>query len=151
RAPFWFAGIAGFTTLSARDEHAAIAAVDALRTSARVEIERASGRLVKVSGDAVLAEFASSEAALRSAIALRDALADRVPLHFGVHLGEVTESHGDIYGDGVNTAARLQARAPTGQILVSEDIYRHMKAYSGFSFQPMGDLELKGLDVPVRA
>ena len=72
-------------------------------------------------------------------------------LHFGVHLGEVTENHGDIYGDGVNTAARLQGQARAGQIVVSEDIYRHMKAYSGFRFEPMGEFTLKGLDAPVRA
>lgn len=150
-AAFWFADIVGFTNLSARDERAALQAVDALRSTARAEIERASGRLVKVSGDAVLAEFASGEAALRSAIALRDALASRVPLHFGVHLGEVTENHGDIYGDGVNTAARLQARALAGQVLVSEDIFRHMRANPGFSFQLVGELGLKGIEAPVRA
>src|SRR5687768_592180 len=88
-AAFWFADIAGFTALSARDERAALSAVDALRSTAREQIERAGGRLVKVSGDAVLAEFPSSDSALKSALALRDALSDSVPLHIGVHLGEV--------------------------------------------------------------
>jgi adenylate cyclase len=150
-AAFWFADIAGFTALSARDERAALNAVEALRASAREHIERAGGRLVKVSGDAVLAEFSSSDAALRSALGLRDALAATVPLHIGVHLGEVSENHGDIYGDGVNTAARLQTRAETGQVLASEDVYRHVRANPAFRFQSVGSFEFKGLAGPITA
>jgi class 3 adenylate cyclase/TolB-like protein len=150
-AAFWFADIAGFTALSARDERAALDAVDALRRGAREQIERAGGRLVKVSGDAVLAEFSSSDSALRSALALRDSLSTTVPLHIGVHLGEVSENHGDIYGDGVNTAARLQTRAEAGQVLASEDVFRHVRANPAFRFEPAGTFELKGLTAPITA
>jgi class 3 adenylate cyclase/TolB-like protein len=150
-AAFWFADIAGFTTLSATDEHAALAAVETLRQAAREHVGRAGGRVVKLSGDAVLAEFPSSDAALRSAIALRDALHPGVPLHTGVHLGEVSEQHGDIYGDGVNIAARLQAHAATGQILASEDVYRQVRASAAFRFEPVGALTLKGVATPVAA
>jgi class 3 adenylate cyclase/TolB-like protein len=150
-AAFWFADIVGFTTLSARDEHAALAAVDALRDAARDEVGRAGGRLVKLSGDAVLAEFASADAALRAAIALRDALNGRVRLHFGVHLGEVATQHGDIYGDGVNIAARLQGHAAAGQILASEDIHRQVRASGAFRFQSVGALALKGVASPIAA
>jgi class 3 adenylate cyclase/TolB-like protein len=150
-AAFWFADIAGFTTLSATDEHAALAAVEALRETARDHVSRAGGRVVSLSGDAVLAEFPSSDAALRSAIAVRDALHPRVPLHTGVHLGEVSEQHGDIYGDGVNVAARLQAQARTGQILASEDVYRQVRASAAFRFEPVGLLTLKGVPLPIAA
>src|SRR5262245_57498998 len=150
-AAFWFADIAGFTPLSARDERAALSAVEALRAHAREQAEKAGGRVVKLSGDSVLAEFPSSDGALRSAIALRDALAGTGPLDVGVHLGEVSTNQGDIYGDGVNTAARLQARAETGQVLASEDIYRHVRANPAFRFQRIGPLELKGLEAPITA
>jgi adenylate cyclase len=150
-AAFWFADIVGFTTLSARDEEAALAAVGALRTSATAEVRRAGGRVVKVSGDAVLAEFGSADASLRTALALRDALAGKVSLHIGVHLGDVTEDEGDIYGDGVNTAARLQAHAGADQIVVSEDIFRHLRSNRDYRFESIGVLELKGLPAPLGA
>jgi class 3 adenylate cyclase/TolB-like protein len=150
-AAFWFADIVGFTTLSARDEEAALEAVGALRTSATDEVRRGGGRVVKVSGDAVLAEFGSADASLRTALALRDALAGKVSLHVGVHLGDVTEDGGDIYGDGVNTAARLQAHAGADQIVVSEDIFRHLRSNRAYRFESIGELELKGLPAPLGA
>ena len=153
-AAFWFADIVGFTSLSARDERAALAAVELLRQHAAEQVEGAGGRVVKISGDAVLAEFPSSDAAIASAIQLRDALAhERTPVHvhIGVHLGEVSLASGDIYGDGVNTAARLQSHAAAGQILTSEDIYRRVRANPVFRFAPIGALALKGLPEPVRA
>jgi adenylate cyclase len=78
-------------------------------------------------------------------------LAGSVELHIGVHLGEVTSDHGDIYGGGVNTAARIQAHAKAGQVLASEDVFRHARANPAFDFEPVGALALKGLPAPLKA
>ena len=75
-AAVWFADIVGYTDLSARDEEAALAVVDELQTLAREEVESRGGRIVKFVGDAVLTVFDSADAALRSALALRDAFTD---------------------------------------------------------------------------
>jgi class 3 adenylate cyclase/tetratricopeptide (TPR) repeat protein len=150
-AAFWFADLVGFSALSAADAAAALGAVEALRAAAQARAEEAGGRVVKLFGDAVLAEFPSADAAVRAALELRHDLRERARLHVGIHLGEVSSRHGDIYGEGVNLAARLQANAEPDQVLVSEDVYRHVRPNPAFRFEPLGGLTLKGIPGPVQA
>jgi class 3 adenylate cyclase len=72
-------------------------------------------------------------------------------LRIGIHLGEVvSEPDGDVYGDGVNTASRIQNEAEPGQVVVSEDVWRQIRQRSGYRFHALGERSLKGLDEPVR-
>jgi len=155
-AAVWFADIVGYTALSTRDEDAALAVVDEFQRLSK-ECVADKGRVVKFLGDGALAIFDSTNRALESAIALRDAFADSevarrhsCTLSVGVHVGEVVLAEdGDVYGDGVNVASRIEGVATTNQVVVSEDVYRLIHNRSGYNPQPLGEHQLKGVTKPV--
>ncbi len=156
-AAVWFADITGFTRLASEDEDRAMNLVSVFQTAARETVERHGGHLVKFLGDGALAEFDSTEAAARAALELRNTFADRSKsagiastLRIGIHLGEVVAaSDGDLYGDGVNTASRLQAEARPGQVLVSDDVWRLLRRRSEFRLERIGERRLKGIGDPI--
>jgi adenylate cyclase len=112
--------IAGYSSLVERDAAQALTYVARLREQARAEAVRHKGRVFNTAGDGVMLEFASATAALSAAIALCEAEREAT-LRFGVHLGDVVPAdNGDLLGHGVNVAARLQAEATPGGILVSQ-------------------------------
>jgi TolB-like protein/class 3 adenylate cyclase/Tfp pilus assembly protein PilF len=154
----WFADIVGYSELADRDEGQALRLVDALQTIAHSTAERFQGRIVKFLGDGVLAEFSSTESAVRAAVALQHNYHKRIesatgevrPLRVGVHVGDVvTEPDGDLYGDGVNVAARLQHEADAGQVVVSEDVWRQLRQRPEIGFTLLGERTLKGIARPV--
>ena len=145
-AALWFADIVGYSRLASRDEASALRLVELLRSIVDEILAEHGGRLVKGTGDGALAEFASADAAVRSALALERRFAEHanpiVPgarLRLGVHVGEVVPGgDGDLFGDGVNTAARLQQSAEPGEVLVSEDVWRPLRQRSQLRFTPLG-------------
>jgi class 3 adenylate cyclase/TolB-like protein len=152
-----FADIVGYTELSSRDEGAALQLVALLKEVAGREVADRGGRIVKHLGDAVLAEFPGVEGALEAALALTAgyceatrAAGSESRLRSGLHAGEATFSpDGDVYGDVVNVAARLQAAAEPGQVLVSEDVVRQLRRRPSFTFLDGGARNLKGLPEPI--
>jgi len=156
-AAVWFADIVGYTRLSAKDEDAALAVVDELQEITLKVVEKSGGRVVKFMGDGVLSVFDSANTALSSALILQEAFhASEVAtthscsLSVGVHLGEVVEaSDGDIYGDGVNTAARIEGVARAGQVVLSEDVFRQIRNRAAYEPKPLGEHTLKGLSKPL--
>lgn len=151
-AAVWFADIVGFSSLSHVDEDSALRLVEILQALATRVTDRHRGRVVKFLGDAVLSEFKSTEAAVRSAVELLESyhaearsLGSDSTLRIGVHLGEVVVAGEDIYGDGVNTAARLQGTAEPGQVVVSEDVWRQLRMRPEFRFESKGEVELRGI------
>lgn len=153
----WFADIVGYTTLSRIDEPAALRLVDVLQRLSREIVEGHDGRVVKLMGDAVLAEFGSTDSAVRAAVALQERYVAAAKdsgqasqLRIGVHLGEVTAAaDGDLYGDGINTAARLHHEAVPGQVIISEDVWRLLRQRPEFRFASLGAVELKGITTRV--
>src|SRR5215217_7347244 len=125
------ADVAGFSAMMERDEEGTAARIRALRAEViEPALARHHGRLVKTTGDGFLAEFASPVEAVRSALAIQDQLAasdqrtNRVSLRIGINLGDIIiEDDGDVLGDGVNVAARLEQIAEPGAILISGKIY----------------------------
>ncbi|HEY7471467.1 MAG TPA: tetratricopeptide repeat protein [Gemmatimonadota bacterium] len=153
-----FADIAGYTELSARNEGEAVAVVELLQEIARQVVGDRGGRVVKFIGDAVLAEFPSTHEAVRWAIDLRDRFVagarsqglESRDLRVGVHVGDIlTTADGDIYGDGVNIASRIQTAAQPGQVWVSEDVWRQLHQRPEFRFESRGEHALKGVSTPV--
>lgn len=142
-AAIWFADIVSHSRHAATDEDAALRVLELLYQVAADQIERHGGRLVKRLGDGALAEFGSTEAAIRAALALQGDFRQQsrdagvaAQLRVGVHVGEVvTLSGGDVIGDGVNKAARIQQVAEPGQVLVSEDVWRHVRQRKAFAFR----------------
>jgi class 3 adenylate cyclase len=149
----WFADIVGYSALSSRDEPAALRLVGIIQTAARRIVGAFEGRVVKFIGDAVLAEFGSTTSAVQAAVALQERFSNEArgvgidaALRIGVHLGEVTATpDGDLYGDGINTAARLQREAAPGQVVVSEDVWRQLRQRPEFRFTSLGPVELRGI------
>ena len=152
-AALWFADIAGYSGRVVEDERGALQLVEILQALSRSTVQRHEGRVVKFLGDAVLAEFPSTEMAVRAAAVLSKEYAEQSTktgrahdLRIGVHLGDVAvDADGDLYGDGVNAAARIEAAVNPGQVVVSEDVWRQIRGREGFRFEPFGNRNLKGV------
>jgi adenylate cyclase len=149
----WFADIAGYSEHAAKDESGALRLVEILQELGSETVPQFRGRVVKFVGDAVLAQFPSAELAVRAAIMLSngyvqrsDAIGRIEHLRIGVHLADVAvAADGDLYGDGVNTAARIQEAAEPGEVVISQDVWRQLRGRPEFRFKHLGDRPLKGI------
>jgi adenylate cyclase len=155
------ADVVGFSRLMEQDEAGTLAALKARRKdSLEPLVAKHAGRVFKVTGDGVLVEFASAVNAVQCAVDLQQAFADanrdlsderRIVLRIGVNLGDVMVEGGDLYGDGVNIAARLETIAEPGGIVVSEDAHRQVRNKLATGFDDLGAQTLKNIAEPVRA
>lgn len=146
----WFTDLVGYSSLAAQDEDRAIALVRRFQAAVRAAIPPDRGRIVKFIGDAALVESPSAESALVAAATLRESLGDGEAVRTGVHLADVAVApDGDLYGDGVNTAQRIQTEAEPGQIVVSELVAQGLRSRPAFRFESLGERALKGVE-PVR-
>lgn len=156
-AAVWFADMVGYTRLSSRDEAAALRLVDLFRMIAQEQIHEHGGTIAKFVGDGVLAYAPSAASAIDAMTSLRHEFEEQSAasgrpsyLRIGAHLGDlVVTPDGDLYGDGVNIASRLQAAAGPGQIFVSEDLWRQCRQRAELEFVARGPRQIKGLDEPV--
>ncbi len=123
-------------------------------------IARHDGRIFSTAGDSVVAEFGSAVEAMRSAIAIQEKLAARKPelpderklrFRIGINLGDVMAKGDDLFGDGVNVAARLEDLAEPGGICVSGDVYNQVKHKMSLSFEDIGPQQVKNVAEPVPA
>ena len=155
------ADVVGFSRLAGADEDRTLARLRALRSDLiDPTIAVHHGRVVKRTGDGAIVEFRSVVDAVRCAVEIQNAMVDRnagvpddrrIELRIGVHLGDVVEeSDGDLMGDGVNIAARLEGVAKPGAICLSEDAYRQVKTRIDLNAADLGATSLKNIAEPVR-
>jgi TolB-like protein/class 3 adenylate cyclase len=149
------ADVVGYSRLTAEDEEGTIARLRRLRSEiVQPAIASHRGRLVKTLGDGFLIEFASAVDAVRSSLEMQDGLGSReesIRLRVGIHVSDViVEPDGDLLGDGVNIAARLQGIAPPGTICLSEDAFRQVRNKVSAPIIDRGDVTLKNIPQPVR-
>ena len=143
----WFSDLVGWSSLTAENEDHAISLVRRFQAAVRAVVSGELGRVVKFIGDAALVESPSAEAAVRAAGELRGLMQAGETIRTGIHLGDVAVApDGDLYGDGVNTAQRIQTVAEPGQIVVSGDVWRQLRNRSSYRFEPLGERTLKGVD-----
>src|SRR4051794_17687410 len=131
------ADVAGYSRLMGSDEEGTLARLKAVRkTVVDPTIASHRGRIVKTTGDGMLAEFASAVDALRSAAEVQRAMAEqnvvlpqgqRIELRIGIHVGDIIIDDNDIFGEGVNIAARLEGISEPGGICISDDAYRQVR------------------------
>src|ERR1700690_3493331 len=153
--------IVGFSRLAGADEDRILARLRTLRSDLiepTISVHR--GRVVKRTGDGAIVEFRSVVDAVRCAIELQHGRAERnaglpterrIDFRIGIHLGDVVEeSDGDLMGDGVNIAARLEGIAKPGAIHLSEDAYRQVKGRLDLAVTDLGATELKNIAEPIR-
>src|SRR5262245_20686582 len=155
------ADIVGYSRLTGADEDRTLARLRALRSDViDPTIAVHNGRVVKRTGDGALVEFRSVINAVRCAIELQTAMIERnaglpperrIEFRIGIHLGDVVEeSDGDLMGDGVNIAARLEGAAEPGAICLSEDAYRQVRSRLGLLSSDLGEKMFKNIADPMR-
>ena len=152
------ADVEGYSRLMGADEEATLKTLNAYRQVIDGLIARHEGRIVGTAGDSVLAEFASPVEAVRCAIAIQEELRVRnaelpddrqMRFRIGVNLGDVMVEGDDLYGDGVNVAARLEGLAEPGGICISGDVYNQVKRKLSVGFEDIGPQEVKNIAEPV--
>jgi adenylate cyclase len=153
------ADVAGYSRLMGIDEAGTLRSLSALRTVVDASVGAWNGRIANTAGDSVLAEFSSILDALRCATDIQqkvNAQNAEVPpdrkmlLRIGLHVGDVIVRDDEIFGDGVNVAARLETLAEPGTILVSRVVRDHLRDKSPFGFRDRGVQSLKNIHRPVR-
>src|ERR1700674_5134095 len=153
--------VVGYSRLAGVDEDRTLSRLRGLRSDlVDPAIAAHHGRVVKRTGDGALVEFRSVVDAVRCAIEVQSGMVDRnagvpedrrIQFRIGIHLGDVVEeSDGDLMGDGVNIAARLEGIAKPGAICLSEDAYRQVKARLDIAITDLGETKLKNIAEPIR-
>ena len=154
------ADVVGYSRLMGRDEEGTLASLKAIRAEVGgPKIAEHRGRLVKTTGDGFLVEFPSVVDAVRCAVELQEAMAERngtipedrrIAFRIGINLGDVIADQGDIFGDGVNIAARLEGLAESGGICISARVHEDAAGKVDAIFEDIGEPELKNIGRPVR-
>ena len=154
------ADVAGYSRLMGADEEGTLERLKALRQElVDPKIAEHHGRLVKTTGDGLLVEFPSVVDAVRCAVEVQQAMPERntsagtdnhIELRIGINLGDVIVEGDDLYGDGVNIAARIEALADAGGVLVSNTVHDHVRDRLPFVFDDLGEQQVKNIVRPVR-
>jgi adenylate cyclase len=154
------ADVEGYSRHMERDEAATLATLSSHRVIVDDLITSHSGRITGTAGDSVLAEFQSVVDALDCAMKMQDAIAvasesqateHRLLFRIGINVGDVMVKDGDIFGDGVNIAARLETLADPGGICVSRGVRDHVRKMGQYAFQDLGEQNVKNIAQPIRA
>jgi adenylate cyclase len=150
------ADVVGYSALMQRAEEATYAEFERLKCEViEPSLSRHDGRLIKTTGDGALAEFASPSASVRCAVEIQESIASgrsSLKLRIGVNLGEViVGADGDLFGDGINIAVRLEGVADPGGILISEKVYSEVEGKLDAGFEDRGEQQLKNIAKPIRA
>ncbi|MCH5372741.1 MAG: adenylate/guanylate cyclase domain-containing protein, partial [Planctomycetes bacterium] len=159
-AAIFAADVVGYSRLIRVNEEVSIASWRALQTDIiKPAVHSHGGRIVKLMGDGILAEFASVVAAVRCAIAVQTAVFERekgqsedmrIVLRIGVNLGDVIIEDNDVYGDGVNLAVRFEGLAPPGGICISDSVHEQIRDRLDETFADLGEQTVKNIARPVR-
>jgi TolB-like protein/class 3 adenylate cyclase/cytochrome c-type biogenesis protein CcmH/NrfG len=153
------ADIAGYSRLMHADEAATVRDLKAHQSVVLPLIGRHGGRIIDTAGDGIMAEFPSVIGATECAVELQTVMAARnegVPesrrmrFRIGINLGDVIHDENRIYGDGINIAARLEALAEPGGVLVSSTVYDQVRGKPPFTFEDVGERQVKNIEQPVR-
>ena len=157
-AAIMFTDMVGYSALSQRDEKLAQELLEEHRRLLREIFPRFNGTEIKTIGDAFLVEFGSALEAAQCAIEIQRTLAKRnadiapdrhIELQIGVHIGDVVHRGGDVYGDGVNIASRIEPVAGPGGICVSMDVERQIRNAFEARFEKLAPTDLKNISVPM--
>ena len=154
------ADVAGYSRLMSSDEEGTLATLSAFRSVTDDFIARHGGRICGTAGDSVLAAFGSALAAVLCAIDIQNELAElnkalkpehRMQFRIGINVGDVMVKEGDIFGDGVNIAARLEGLAEPGGICISRGVHDHVMKKLPYDFEDLGEQSVKNIAQPIRA
>src|SRR6266700_1260614 len=157
-AAIMFTDMVGYSALAQRDEKVALELLEEHRQLLRRIFPEFNGTEIKTIGDAFLVEFNSALEAAQCAIEIQRALAKRnadippdrrIEVRIGIHIGDVVHRAGDVYGDGVNIASRIEQLANAGGVCVSMDVERQIRNAIETRFEKLAPTELKNISVPM--
>src|SRR6516165_7129186 len=158
-AAIFASDIVGYSRLMGADEEGTLARFNTHRREfLEPKIAEHRGRIVKRTGDGILIEFASAVDAVRCAVEIQNGMIERnslepqdkrIEVRIGIHVGDIIIEDDDIFGDGVNIAARLEGLAEPGGVLVSQTVHDQVRDRLGFEFEDLGERELKNIARPV--
>ena len=152
--------VVGFSTMSARNEEHALDLLGVRMATAETIVKHHRGRVFKLTGDGLLAEFVSPVEAVRASLEIQEAMRsanatagpdDQLVLRIGINLGDIVESGDDLMGDAVNVAVRLESIAPQGGICVSAAIYEQIVGKLTLGAEDMGEQHVKNIPRPIHA
>src|SRR5947207_8859485 len=156
------ADVVGYSRLMGSDE---LATLEMLKAHRRELVDPAiaahNGRIVKTTGDGMLVEFASAVDAVNCAMAVQTSMSDRnnataadisprIVFRIGINVGDIIIENEDIFGDGVNVAARVEAECEPGGVYLSANAFEQIRSKTSFAFDDMGERHLKNIDRPIR-
>ena len=154
------ADVAGYSRLMGADEEGTLERLNALRRDlVDPKIAQHHGRIVKTTGDGMLVEFPSVVDAVRCAVEIQEGMTERnaevqearrIEFRIGINLGDVIVEGDDLYGDGVNIAARVEALADAGGVFVSNTVHDHVRDRLPYVFEDLGEQQVKNITRPVR-
>lgn len=159
-AAIFYADVAGYVRLMNADEAGTLALLDSRREIMDRYITQHGGRTANTAGDSILAEFPSVVDAVHCAVGIQERIAAsneetpeerRVTFRIGIHVGEVMVRDGDLFGDGVNIAARMEKLAQPGLVCLSGTAYDYVSRVMPLAFDDLGTQLVKNLDAPIRA
>ena len=151
-AAIMFTDIVGYTALMASDDAKAMQLIRRNREIQKPAIEKLGGTWLKEMGDGIMASFQTASDAIYCAMEIQKQMIveQDIKLRIGIHLGEITVENGDIFGDGVNIASRLETIAEPGGIYISEAVQKAIRSKSDIKTAYLGELELKNVGYPVK-
>ncbi len=153
-----FTDMVGYTTLSQRNESLALDLLEEQKRMVRALLSRYGGREIKTIGDSFMVEFASALEAVRCATRIQEVFFERntkspqekkIQLRIGIHIGDVEHKHGDVYGDAVNIASRMEPLSGPGGICISEQVYYQIQNKAEFPIIRLGKQALKNIQLPM--
>jgi len=151
-AAIFFSDISGYSSMMSRDEQHALEIMRINRDLQKALIEKYNGTWLKEMGDGALAMFETADDSVKCSVAIQKAIRDQnsFKVRIGIHLGDITVENGDVFGDGVNIASRIETIADPGGIYISESVYKAILSRHEVEAQDLGEFKLKNIVYPIR-
>jgi len=144
-----FTDVKGYSKEMGKDEEKTLKKVLRYEKAMKSIIKDYQGRVVKTVGDSIMGDFDSAVNAAKCAIEIQDLLRkEDIKIRIGIHLGDVVHRAGDVFGDGVNIASRIEAICEPGEIYISEDMYNQVRGKIPVQFESLGSKKLKNIEKP---
>jgi len=144
-----FTDMKGFSREMGKDEELTLKKLWRYEKAMKSIIKENDGRIVKTIGDAIMGDFDSAVNASKAAISIQNLLKkEDIKIRIGIHIGDVIHKAGDVFGDGVNIASRIESICEPGEIYISEDVYNQVKGKINARFENLGNKPLKNIESP---
>ena len=144
-----FTDMKGYSKEIGLDEEATLKKLWRYEKAMKEIIKENDGRVVKTIGDAIMGDFDSAVNAVKAAMGIQSLLKkEDIKIRIGIHLGDVIHKGGDIFGDGVNIASRIESICEPGEIYISEDVYNQVRGKIHVNFENLGNRPLKNIESP---